>query len=38
MPHPKRLFRALQHSWHPAGWKGIGTWLKIFQNACTWVD
>ncbi len=37
MPHPERLFRAVQHSWHPAGWQENGAWLRIFQNARKWV-
>ena len=37
MPHPERLFRAVQHSWHPAGWREIGAWLRMFQNARKWV-
>ncbi|MEQ1582821.1 MAG: phosphoribosylformylglycinamidine synthase [Candidatus Nitrotoga sp.] len=38
MPHPERLFRALQHSWYPAEWKESGAWLKMFQNARKWVN
>ncbi|CAH1385190.1 phosphoribosylformylglycinamidine synthase [Candidatus Nitrotoga sp. M5] len=38
MPHPERLFRVLQHSWHPAEWKENGAWLKMFQNARKWVN
>ncbi|MFZ1318149.1 MAG: phosphoribosylformylglycinamidine synthase subunit PurQ, partial [Candidatus Nitrotoga sp.] len=38
MPHPERLFRALQHSWHPAEWKESGAWLKMFRNARKWVN
>jgi phosphoribosylformylglycinamidine synthase len=38
MPHPERLFRALQHSWHPAEWKENGAWLRMFQNARKWVN
>ncbi len=37
MPHPERLFRAVQNSWHPAGWQKNGAWLRIFQNARKWV-
>ncbi len=37
MPHPERLFRAVQHSWHPAGWQENGAWLRMFQNARKWV-
>ena len=38
MPHPERLFRAVQHSWHPAGWKENGAWLRMFLNARKWVN
>ncbi len=37
MPHPERLFRAVQHSWRPAGWQENGAWLRMFQNARKWV-
>ncbi|WP_448505880.1 phosphoribosylformylglycinamidine synthase [Immundisolibacter sp.] len=37
MPHPERLFRAVQHSWHPAGWGEDGPWLQLFSNAYAWV-
>ncbi len=37
MPHPERLFRAVQNSWHPAEWKENGAWLRMFQNARKWV-
>ncbi len=37
MPHPERLFRAVQHSWRPAGWHENGAWLRMFQNARKWV-
>jgi phosphoribosylformylglycinamidine synthase len=37
MPHPERLFRTVQHSWHPAGWGEDGPWLRIFRNARRWV-
>ena len=33
MPHPERLFRSVQHSWHPKGWREDGPWMKIFRNA-----
>ncbi len=33
MPHPERLFRSVQHSWHPTEWKDDGAWLKLFGNA-----
>ena len=37
MPHPERVFRAVQHSWRPAEWKENGAWLRMFQNARKWV-
>ncbi len=37
MPHPERVFRAVQHSWHPSGWQENGAWLRMFQNARKWV-
>ena len=33
MPHPERVFRAAQHSWHPADWREDGPWLRMFRNA-----
>lgn len=33
MPHPERVFRAVQNSWHPADWQENGAWLRMFQNA-----
>jgi len=37
MPHPERVFRAVQHSWHPDGWGEDGPWLRMFLNARKWV-
>ncbi len=37
MPHPERVFRAVQNSWHPADWKENGAWLRMFRNARKWV-
>ena len=37
MPHPERVFRAVQHSWHPAEWREDGPWLRMFRNARKWV-
>ena len=33
MPHPERLFRTVQHSWHPDEWGAQGPWLRMFRNA-----
>ncbi|WP_330926421.1 phosphoribosylformylglycinamidine synthase [Candidatus Sororendozoicomonas aggregata] len=38
MPHPERVFRTVQHSWSPRGWKEDGPWLRMFRNARVWVD
>src|SRR6266581_1327767 len=37
MPHPERVFRTVQQSWHPEGWGEDGPWLRIFRNARKWV-
>jgi phosphoribosylformylglycinamidine synthase len=37
MPHPERVFRAVQNSWHPDGWGEDGPWLRMFRNARRWV-
>ncbi|MFN7087423.1 MAG: phosphoribosylformylglycinamidine synthase [Burkholderiales bacterium] len=37
MPHPERVFRAVQNSWHPAQWGEDGPWLRMFRNARRWV-
>ncbi len=37
MPHPERLFRTVQHSWHPDGWGEDGPWLRLFRNARRWL-
>ncbi|MBI4189604.1 MAG: phosphoribosylformylglycinamidine synthase subunit PurQ, partial [Betaproteobacteria bacterium] len=36
MPHPERVFRSVQNSWHPAGWGEDGPWLRMFRNARKW--
>lgn len=33
MPHPERVFRTVQHSWHPDGWQEDGPWMRMFRNA-----
>lgn len=33
MPHPERVFRTVQGSWHPANWGEDGAWLRLFENA-----
>jgi len=38
MPHPERVFRAVQHSWHPPEWAELGPWLRMFNNARRWLN
>ena len=38
MPHPERVFRTVTNSWHPPAWGERGPWLRMFENARTWVD
>ena len=33
MPHPERVFRAVQNSWYPDDWQEDGAWLRLFRNA-----
>ncbi|HYD33506.1 MAG TPA: phosphoribosylformylglycinamidine synthase, partial [Methylophilaceae bacterium] len=33
MPHPERVFRTVQHSWHPDGWGEDSPWMRMFRNA-----
>ncbi|MDX1593102.1 MAG: phosphoribosylformylglycinamidine synthase [Gammaproteobacteria bacterium] len=33
MPHPERVFRTVQYSWHPGTWGEDGPWLRLFRNA-----
>ena len=37
MPHPERLFRAVQHSWYPDEWKEDGSWMRMFRDARVFV-
>jgi len=37
MPHPERVTRTVQHSWHPEDWGKDGPWLRLFHNARKWV-
>ncbi|HSO81346.1 phosphoribosylformylglycinamidine synthase, partial [Thiocapsa sp.] len=38
MPHPERVFRSLQNSWHPDQWGTDGPWMRLFRNARVWVN
>jgi phosphoribosylformylglycinamidine synthase len=33
MPHPERVFRTVQNSWHPHDWPEDGPWMRMFRNA-----
>jgi phosphoribosylformylglycinamidine synthase len=37
MPHPERVVRSVQNSWHPDEWGEDGPWLRMFRNARVWV-
>ncbi len=37
MPHPERVFRAVQHSWRPDAWSEDGSWMRMFRNARRWI-
>jgi Phosphoribosylformylglycinamidine (FGAM) synthase, glutamine amidotransferase domain len=37
MPHPERVYRTFQNSWHPDGWGEDSPWMRIFRNARVWV-
>ena len=38
MPHPERVFRTVQHSWHPPEWGEDSPWQQLFVNARKWVE
>jgi phosphoribosylformylglycinamidine synthase len=37
MPHPERVFRTVQLSWHPSEWGEDSPWMRLFRNARQWV-
>ena len=37
MPHPERVFRTVQMSWHPESLGEDSPWLRMFRNARKWV-
>ena len=37
MPHPERVFRTVQMSWHPPEWGEDSPWMRIFRNARAWI-
>ncbi len=38
MPHPERVFRSVQYSYHPDNWAERSPWMRMFENARVWVD
>jgi len=42
MPHPERVFRAVQMSWCPPDWlntpDGASPWMRLFRNARRWAN
>ena len=38
MPHPERVFRTVQMSWHPPHWGEDSPWQRLFVNARRWVE
>ena len=37
MPHPERVFRASQNSWHPDNWREDAPSMRMFRNARQWL-
>jgi len=37
MPHPERVHRAVQMSWHPEEWGDASPWMRMFRNARVWL-
>ncbi|MFG0680242.1 phosphoribosylformylglycinamidine synthase [Pseudomonas sp. xss_4] len=38
MPHPERVFRAVQNSWRPDEWQEDAALMRMFRNARVWVN
>lgn len=38
MPHPERVFRRVQLSWHPKHWPEKSPWMQLFLNARKWLS
>ncbi len=38
MPHPERVFRTCQNSWHPNQWNEDAPAMRLFRNARAWLD
>jgi len=37
MPHPERVFRTVQNSWHPSHWGEDAPAMRMFRNARNWL-
>jgi len=37
MPHPERVHRTVQMSWHPEGCGDASPWMRMFRNARAWL-
>ena len=37
MPHPERVWRTVQMSWHPDDWDERSPWYRMFANARRWI-
>ncbi|HWW20352.1 MAG TPA: phosphoribosylformylglycinamidine synthase, partial [Steroidobacteraceae bacterium] len=37
MPHPERVYRTAQNSWHPRGQGEDSGWMRMFRNARVWL-
>ena len=37
MPHPERVIRTVNFSWHPDDWEEHSPWLRMFRNARVWL-
>jgi phosphoribosylformylglycinamidine synthase len=37
MPHPERVYRTVQNSWHPHDAGEDSGWMRLFRNARVWV-
>jgi phosphoribosylformylglycinamidine synthase len=38
MPHPERVHRSVQMSWHPGEWGDASPWMRMFRNARAWLQ
>jgi phosphoribosylformylglycinamidine synthase len=37
MPHPERVYRTVQNSWHPHSAGADAGWMRLFRNARVWL-